>query len=60
MHAQVDAAERGSKEFDCMTVNVVFSHITLLTYTRPICITIGIVVKLTVGVGAVALKSPHS
>ena len=51
MHAQVDAAEMGSKEFDCMNVNVVFRNITLLTNTRPICITIGTVVKLTVGEG---------
>jgi hypothetical protein len=49
MPTQVYAAERESKEIDCMNVNVVFRHITLLTYTRPICITIGIVVKLTAG-----------
>jgi|GEM_PF-1499550 len=49
MPAQVDVAQMGSRKFDCMNVNVVFRHITLLTYTRPICITIGIVVKLSVG-----------
>ena len=60
MLAEVYAAKKGSREFDCMSVNVVFRNITLLTYTRPICITKEVVVKSTVGEAAVALKSPHS
>jgi len=57
MPTQVDAPETGSKEFDCMSVNVAFRNITLLTYTRPICITIEVVVKLSVGEAAVAQES---
>jgi len=37
-----------------MNLNVFFLHITLLTNTRAICITIGIVVKLTWGQATVA------
>ena len=49
MPAQVDVAQTGSREFDSVNAKVAFRHITLLTYTRPICITLEIVVKLTAG-----------